>query len=102
EGTRSPDGRLYRGKVGVAWLALRTGAPVIPVAMSGTDRVLPPGSVIPRPGRIGVTFGKPMTFTGDERDARTRRTVTDEVMAAIRALSGQEYVPSYAPPRTRR
>jgi len=96
EGTRSPDGRLYRGKIGVAWLALRTGAPVIPVAMGGTDKALPPGSVLPRPARISVTLGKPMTFTGDERDARTRREVTDQVMAAIQELSGQEYVPVYA------
>ena len=96
EGTRSPDGRLYRGKIGVAWLALTTGAPVIPVAMLNTDRALPPGSRVPRPVRVGVRIGAPMTFTGDPGSARDRRSVTDEVMAAIQRLSGQEYVPRYA------
>jgi 1-acyl-sn-glycerol-3-phosphate acyltransferase len=96
EGTRSPDGRLYKGKIGVAWLALTTGAPVLPVAMIGTDRVLPPGRAIPRLGRIGVRIGEPMHFTGDPNDARTRRDVTDQVMRAIQKLSGQEYVPMYA------
>ncbi|MET8340234.1 lysophospholipid acyltransferase family protein [Streptosporangium canum] len=101
EGTRSPDGRLYRGKVGVAWLALATGAPVIPVGMSGTDAVLPIGASVPKLGRVGVRIGKPLTFTGSETSARDRRRVTDEIMAAIHELSGQEYVPSYAPSRTR-
>jgi 1-acyl-sn-glycerol-3-phosphate acyltransferase len=96
EGTRSPDGRLYRGKIGVAWLALTTGAPVIPVAMLGTDRVLPPGSSVPRLGKISVRLGPPMTFTGDAAKARDRRDVTDQVMAAIQRLSGQEYVAKYA------
>ena len=100
EGTRSPDGRLYRGKVGVSWLALATGAPVIPVAMEGTDKVLPIGATRPRLGRVNVRIGKPMTFSGSERSARDRRAVTDEIMAAIQELSGQEYVPSYAPSRT--
>jgi 1-acyl-sn-glycerol-3-phosphate acyltransferase len=96
EGTRSPDGRLYKGKIGVAWLALTTGAPVIPVAMSGTDRVLPPGASVPRIARIGVRIGEPMTFSGDAGHARTRREVTDQVMQAIQKLSRQEYVPVYA------
>ncbi|WP_030915161.1 lysophospholipid acyltransferase family protein [Streptosporangium amethystogenes] len=100
EGTRSPDGRLYRGKVGVSWLALATGAPVVPVAMEGTDRVLPIGAARPRPGRVSVRIGKPMTFTGSETSARDRRRVTDEIMAAIQELSGQEYATSYAPSRT--
>ncbi|WP_326822511.1 1-acyl-sn-glycerol-3-phosphate acyltransferase [Streptosporangium sp. NBC_01639] len=100
EGTRSPDGRLYRGKVGASWLALATGAPVIPVAMSGTDKVLPIGASTPKLGRVGVRIGKPMTFSGSETSARDRRQVTDEIMAAIQELSGQEYVPSYAPRRT--
>ncbi|GAA4191301.1 lysophospholipid acyltransferase family protein [Microbispora amethystogenes] len=95
EGTRSPDGRLYRGKIGVAWLSLTTGAPIVPVAMLGTDKVLPPGASVPRLRRIGVRFGEPMTFTGDPGSARDRRRVTDEVMAAIQRLSGQEYVPRY-------
>ncbi len=62
EGTRSPDGRLYRGRPGVGWLALRSGLPVIPVALSGTRKVLPPGRMIPRPGRIEVTIGKPLAL----------------------------------------
>lgn len=99
EGTRSPDGRLYRGRTGVGWLALAAGVPVIPVAMVGTDRVLPPGHTIPSLRRVGIRVGKPLTFDGyqDRRPAaRVRRAVTDEVMEAIRALSGQEYVPMYA------
>lgn len=96
EGTRSPDGRLYKGKIGVAWLALTTGAPVLPVAMIGTDRVLPPGRSVPRVRKIGMRIGEPMTFSGDPGHARTRREVTDQVMQAIQKLSGQEYVPAYA------
>ncbi|MBP2704187.1 1-acyl-sn-glycerol-3-phosphate acyltransferase [Microbispora sp. RL4-1S] len=96
EGTRSPDGRLYRGKIGVAWLALTTGAPVLPVAMLDTEKVLPPGTSVPRIHRIGIRIGEPMLFTGDAASARDRRQVTDEVMEAIRRLSGQEYVPRYA------
>jgi 1-acyl-sn-glycerol-3-phosphate acyltransferase len=102
EGTRSPDGRLYRGRTGVGWLALASGLPVIPVAMVGTDRVLPPGHSIPSLRRVGVRVGKPLTFEGyqDMRPAaRARRAVTDEVMEAIHALSGQEYVPMYASAR---
>ena len=99
EGTRSPDGRLYRGRTGVGWLALRSQAPVIPVAMIGTDKLLPPGHRLPRPGRIEIRIGKPLAF--DEfRDqptgAKQRRAVTDRVMAAIAELSGQEYAPIYA------
>jgi len=99
EGTRSPDGRLYRGRTGIGWLALNSGAPVVPVAMVGTDRVLPPGHTIPRPSRIEVRIGAPMNFEAyrDQRVGATqRRAVTDDVMRAIRALSGQEYVPVYA------
>jgi 1-acyl-sn-glycerol-3-phosphate acyltransferase len=102
EGTRSPDGRLYRGRTGVGWLALASGAPVIPVAMMGTDLVLPPGRTIPTLHRVGIRIGKPLTFEGyqDVRPAaRARRSVTDEVMEAIRSLSGQEYVPMYASAR---
>jgi 1-acyl-sn-glycerol-3-phosphate acyltransferase len=99
EGTRSPDGRLYRGRTGVGWLALSSGLPVIPVAMIGTDRVLRPGSKIPRLSRIRVRVGAPLTFEA-YRDqgtgARQRRAVTDEVMRSIQALSGQDYVPTYA------
>ena len=99
EGTRSPDGRLYRGRVGIGWLALNSGLPVIPVAMSGTDRVLPPGQKIPRVAKIGITIGEPLSFE-KYRDlpspARQRRAITDDVMRSIQALSGQEYVPVYA------
>ncbi|MGH3273946.1 MAG: lysophospholipid acyltransferase family protein [Streptosporangiaceae bacterium] len=97
EGTRSPDGRLYRGRTGVGWLALNSGAPVIPVAMMGTDRILPPGRRIPRPGRIAIRVGEPLTFeTLQGGGAHQRRAVTDEVIQAIQKLSGQEYVPMYA------
>src|SRR5579859_4160316 len=83
EGTRSPDGRLYRGRTGVGWLALRSGVPVIPVAMIGTNRLLPPGHVLPRPGRIQIRFGRPLEFdeyAGQPAGARQRRSVTDQVI----------------------
>jgi 1-acyl-sn-glycerol-3-phosphate acyltransferase len=106
EGTRSPDGRLYRGRTGVGWLALASGLPVIPVAMVGTDKVLPPGSTRPHLGRVEVRIGKPLIFAerfaADARGsqpAKARRVVTDEVMRAIQALSGQEYAPMYASDR---
>jgi 1-acyl-sn-glycerol-3-phosphate acyltransferase len=97
EGTRSPDGRLYRGRSGLGWLVLNTGAPVIPVAMSGTRKMMPPGK-LPRPAKIEVKIGKPMEFghlAGDP-PGRARRIIADEVMQAIRELSGQEYVHEYA------
>jgi 1-acyl-sn-glycerol-3-phosphate acyltransferase len=99
EGTRSPDGRLYRGRTGIGWLALHSGAPVIPVAMVGTDKLLPPGHKVPRPGRIQVRIGKPLVFDelrAQPAGARQRRVVTDQVIEAIRELSGQEFVPMYA------
>jgi 1-acyl-sn-glycerol-3-phosphate acyltransferase len=99
EGTRSPDGRLYRGRTGVGWLALASGLPVIPVAMVGTERVLPPGRSIPSLHRVGIRVGEPLTFEAyrDRRPAaQARRAITDEVMKAIGGLSGQEYVPMYA------
>ena len=102
EGTRSPDGRLYRGRTGVGWLALHSQAPVIPVAMIGTDRLLPPGHRLPRPGRIEIRIGKPLVFDefhDQPAGARQRREVTDRVMSAIRELSGQEYAPIYASAR---
>jgi len=102
EGTRSPDGRLYRGRPGVGWLALKSGLPVIPVALSGTRRVLPPGRMVPRPGRIGVTIGKPVALAPELFDAppgKARRQIADQVMAAIQQLSGQEYVPMFASDR---
>ena len=99
EGTRSPDGRLYRGRTGVGYLALNSGAPVIPVAMIGTEHVLPPGSKIPRPGKIEIRIGEPLSFSeyqGQPAGARQRRAVTDDVVQAIQKLSGQEFVPMYA------
>jgi 1-acyl-sn-glycerol-3-phosphate acyltransferase len=98
EGTRSPDGRLYRGRAGLGWLALNTGAPVIPVAMIGTRKMLPPGAPMPRPTRIDIKIGKPLDFghlAGDP-PAKARRTIADEVMRAIADMSGQEYVHEYA------
>lgn len=102
EGTRSPDGRLYRGRTGVAWLALTADVPVVPVAMINTERALPPGQRIPRPVKVGIRFGPPMTFEeykGQAGKARARREVTDRIVATIGELSGQEYVPHYAPKR---
>jgi 1-acyl-sn-glycerol-3-phosphate acyltransferase len=99
EGTRSPDGRLYKGKTGLARLALETGVPVIPVAMIGTDVVNPPGSKMWRFGRVQVKFGKPMDFSRFEGLAGNRfieRAVIDEVMYELMRLSGQEYVDLYA------
>jgi 1-acyl-sn-glycerol-3-phosphate acyltransferase len=99
EGTRSPDGRLYKGKTGIARLALETGVPVIPVAMVGTDVVNPPGSKMWRFGRVEVRFGKPMDFTRFEGLAGNRfieRAVIDEVMYELMRMSDQEYVDLYA------
>jgi 1-acyl-sn-glycerol-3-phosphate acyltransferase len=99
EGTRSPDGRLYRGRVGVARLALDSGAPVIPVAITGTDVVQPPGSMVPRPHKVIVQFGEPLTYPappGSEATALDLRTFTDRVMSAIKAMSGQETADMYA------
>ncbi|MEU1624569.1 lysophospholipid acyltransferase family protein [Streptomyces sp. NPDC020096] len=99
EGTRSPDGRLYRGRTGVARLALMTGAPVVPCATIGTDRVQPGGAGLPRITRVTVRFGEPLDFAryeGMDRDRYVLRAVTDEVMSHVMRLSGQEYVDVYA------
>jgi 1-acyl-sn-glycerol-3-phosphate acyltransferase len=100
EGTRTPDGRLYRGKTGVARLALEARAPVVPCAMIGGFEFQPPGKIRPRLRiRPGVRFGKPLDFSryyGMEQDRIVLRAVTDEVMYAIMKLSGQEYVDEYA------
>ncbi|MDX3239503.1 lysophospholipid acyltransferase family protein [Streptomyces sp. ME03-5709C] len=100
EGTRSPDGRLYRGKPGgLARIALATGAPVIPVAMIDTEKIQPPGQVMPKLMRPGIRIGKPLDFSryaGMEHDRFILRSVTDEVMYEIMKLSGQEYVDIYA------
>ncbi len=99
EGTRSPDGRLYRGRTGVARLALRTGAPVVPVAMIGTDVVQPIGTSLPRIHRVGVVVGEPLDFSryaGMENDRFVLRSVTDEIVYELMRLSGQEYADMYA------
>ena len=99
EGTRSHDGRLYRGKTGVARLALETGVPVIPIAVLGTDVVAPPGKKFGSFTRPGVRFGKPLDFSryeGMENDRYILRAITDEIMYEIMELSGQEYVDMYA------
>jgi 1-acyl-sn-glycerol-3-phosphate acyltransferase len=100
EGTRSPDGRLYRGKTGVARLALESGAPVIPTAMVATFELMPSGRLWPRLRiRPGVRFGKPLDFSryaGLESDHLALRAITDEIMYALMELSGQEYVDEYA------
>ncbi|MEO6821192.1 MAG: lysophospholipid acyltransferase family protein [Candidatus Nanopelagicales bacterium] len=96
EGTRSRDGRLYRGRTGVAWLALTSGAPVVPVALAGTQEIQPVGVKYPRIRHVSVKFGPAMRFTDDGTPhARQRRAVTDQVMAAIHALSGQELAGAY-------
>ncbi|WP_200216072.1 lysophospholipid acyltransferase family protein [Micromonospora coerulea] len=101
EGTRSPDGRLYRGRTGAARLAVAAGVPVIPVGVTGTDKAQPIGTRVPRPGRAEITirFGKPLDFTGRSDDRTSLREMTDELMAEIQKLTGQEYVPRYAPKR---
>ncbi|NLG47029.1 1-acyl-sn-glycerol-3-phosphate acyltransferase [Gordonia sp. (in: high G+C Gram-positive bacteria)] len=99
EGTRSPDGRLYKGKTGLARMALETGVPVIPIAMVGTDRINPPGTILPRPTRIVLRVGKPLDFARYEGMAGNRfieRAVTDEIMYSLMQLGGQQYVDVYA------
>jgi 1-acyl-sn-glycerol-3-phosphate acyltransferase len=101
EGTRSPDGRLYRGKPGgLARVALASGAPVIPVAMIDTEKVQPVGKVVPKLSvRPGIRIGEPLDFSryhGMESDRFILRSLTDEVMYEIMKLSGQEYVDMYA------
>lgn len=98
EGTRSTDGRLYKGRTGVAFLALQTGAPVVPVGLIGTDKVMPVGAKMPTlKERITVRFGEPLDLSphGPATSGRARRLATDEIMAAIHALSGQELADAY-------
>ena len=93
EGTRSRDGRLARGKTGVAWLALTADCPVVPVGITGTDHIQPIGASWPRPHRFTVTFGEPLTFPeyrGQAGKNRARREVTDTIMEKVAELSGQE------------
>src|SRR5690348_2619981 len=99
EGTRSPDGRLYRGKTGVARLALESGAPVIPVVMLNSDEVQPIGRLLPKIRRVRIRFGAPMDFSrydGMSGDRFIERAVTDEIMYELMELSGREYVDVYA------
>jgi len=100
EGTRSPDGRLYRGKTGVARMALLAGCPVIPVGVLGTRDIQPPEKRMPRiGGRVEVVYGQPLRFDrfeGKDRDRFVLRSVTDEIMYEIMMLTGQEYVDEYA------
>ncbi|WP_318204758.1 lysophospholipid acyltransferase family protein [Streptomyces sp. SCL15-4] len=99
EGTRSHDGRLYKGKVGVAVMALTAGVPVVPCAMIGTFEAQPPGRVVPRIRPVTIRFGEPLDFSryaGMEGEKAVLRAVTDEIVHAILTLSGQEYVDEYA------
>ncbi len=99
EGTRSPDGRLYRGKTGVARMSLESGAPVIPVAMIDTEKIQPIGSKRPRVMRVGIKIGAPLDFSrylGMENDRFVLRSMADEIMYELMDLSGQEYVDIYA------
>jgi 1-acyl-sn-glycerol-3-phosphate acyltransferase len=99
EGTRSPDGRLYRGKTGIARIALEAKCPVIPVAMIDTEKIQPPGQLVPTIGRVGVRLGRPLDFSRYEGLAEDRfvlRSITDEIMYELMLLSGQEYVDVYA------
>jgi 1-acyl-sn-glycerol-3-phosphate acyltransferase len=96
EGTRSPDGRLYKGRTGIARIAIESGAPVIPVAMFNTEKIQPTGKVIPKIMRVKMVFGEPMFFEGDSSDLLYLRDVTDQIMKKIQELSGQEYVDIYA------
>ena len=99
EGTRSPDARLYRGKTGVARLALEARVPVIPVAMIDTEKVQPPGQVVPNVRQVGIRIGRPLDFSryeGLEQDRFVLRSITDEIMYELMRLSGQEYVDVYA------
>ncbi|PTW91090.1 1-acyl-sn-glycerol-3-phosphate acyltransferase [Microbacteriaceae bacterium MWH-Ta3] len=97
EGTRSLDGRLYRGKTGVAWLAMTAGVPVVPVALTGTDKIQPVGSKGIRPAKLTIQYGQPMDLSvfGDATSGKARREATDAIMDAIQKMSGQEYAGIY-------
>jgi 1-acyl-sn-glycerol-3-phosphate acyltransferase len=96
EGTRSPDGRLYKGRTGIARIAIESGAPIIPVAMFNTEKIQPTGKVVPKIMRVKMVFGEPMFFEGDSSDLLHLRDVTDQIMKKIQEMSGQEYVDIYA------
>jgi 1-acyl-sn-glycerol-3-phosphate acyltransferase len=100
EGTRSRDGRLYKGRTGVAWLGLTTGCPIVPVALTGTEELLPVDATLPRIRPVTIRFGEPIDSSayGEPGAARARRRLTDDVMAAIGAMSGQELAHAYNEP----
>ena len=94
EGTRSPDGRLYKGRTGIARMAIESGAPVVLVAMYNTAEIQPTGQIVPKVRRVEMVFGEPMYFTGDSTDLDVLREATNKLMEKIAELSGQEYVPN--------
>jgi 1-acyl-sn-glycerol-3-phosphate acyltransferase len=94
EGTRSPDGRLYKGRTGIARMAIESSAPVVPVAMFNTAEIQPTGQVVPKVRRVEMVFGEPMYFSGDATDQNVLRDVTNQIMEKIAELSKQEYVPN--------
>ena len=94
EGTRSPDGRLYKGRTGIARMAIESGAPVVPVAMYNTADIQPTGQIVPKVRRVEMVFGEPIYFTGDSTDLDVLRDATNKLMEKIAELSGQEYVPN--------
>jgi len=99
EGTRSPDGRMYRGRTGIARMILEAHVPVIPAAVIGTEKVMPLGSTIPKVHKVGVVIGKPLDFSrfeGMESDRFVLRSITDEIIYEMNKLSEQEYVDVYA------
>ena len=99
EGTRSPTGKLYRGRTGIARMILESGAPVIPIGLIDTDKAMPIGRRLPKVHRVGVVIGEPLDFSrfaGLESDRFILRSITDEIMIELARLSGQEYVDVYA------
>jgi len=94
EGTRSPDGRLYKGRTGIARMAIESGAPIIPVAMFNTAEIQPTGQVVPKVRRVEMVFGEPIYFSGDSTDQAVLRSATNQLMEKIAELSKQEYVPN--------
>jgi 1-acyl-sn-glycerol-3-phosphate acyltransferase len=99
EGTRSPDGKMYRGRTGVARMVLEAGVPIVPIAMVDTEKMMPIGTRLPRIRRIGIIIGEPLDFSrfeGMEGDRFILRSITDELMYEMQRLSKQEYVDVYA------
>ena len=99
EGTRSPNGKLYRGRTGIARMLLEGRVPVVPIAMVDTDKVMPIGAKLPKVRRIGIVIGEPLDFSrfeGLEGDRFILRSITDEIMYELNRISGQEYVDVYA------